>query len=116
MDESHSSPINSNTEANVSATIQDKYGNTYGVSTKFSKLYVDTYLPSSTKIRHLRMTDEYFYLLLDHVDRVVQCVNNHGGWTVVGWHKCGVINDCTLVGNNSNTSGNSNSNNNEDVH
>eukprot|EP00957_Ditylum_brightwellii_P116247 8867496-Ditylum_brightwellii.AAC.1 len=83
-------------------------------SIKFSKLYLDTYLLSSIKITHLRMTDEYFELL-DHIDRVVQqCVNDNGGRTVVGWYKCGVINKCTLIGNNNNTSGNNN-NNNEDI-
>eukprot|EP00957_Ditylum_brightwellii_P007547 570983-Ditylum_brightwellii.AAC.1 len=82
-------------------------------SIKFSKLYLDTYLPSSIKIRHLRMTNEYFELL-DHIDRAVQCVNDNGGWTVAGWYKHGVINDCALIGNNNNTSGN-NKNNNENV-
>ena len=40
-------------------------------------------------------------------------VNEHGGWTVIGWHSCGVINDCTLTGvvNNSNSSGTNNINN-----
>eukprot|EP00957_Ditylum_brightwellii_P208834 15359131-Ditylum_brightwellii.AAC.1 len=83
-------------------------------SIKFSKLYLDTYLPSSIKIRHLRMTNEYSDLL-DHIDRAIQCVNNHRGWNVVGWYKNGVINDCTLVGDNNNTSGNNNINTNEDV-
>eukprot|EP00957_Ditylum_brightwellii_P198073 15090786-Ditylum_brightwellii.AAC.1 len=60
------------------------------------------------------MTNEYFELL-DHIDRVVQCVNDNGGWTVVGWYKYGVINNHNLISNNNNTSGNNN-NNNEDVH
>eukprot|EP00957_Ditylum_brightwellii_P107851 8227426-Ditylum_brightwellii.AAC.1 len=83
-------------------------------SIKFLKLYLDTYLPSSIKIRQLRMTNENF-ALLDHIDRVVQCVNDNRGWTVVSWYKHGVINNRTLIGNNNNTSGHNN-NNNEDIH
>eukprot|EP00957_Ditylum_brightwellii_P049067 3722836-Ditylum_brightwellii.AAC.1 len=83
-------------------------------SINFSKLYLDTYLPLSIKIRHLRMTNKYFELL-DHIDRVVQCVNDNGDWIVVGWYKHGVINDHTLIGNSNNTSGNNNNNNNENV-
>ena len=60
------------------------------------------------------MTDEYC-VLLDHIDRVVQFVNDNGGWSVVGWYKCGVIYDRTLVSNNSSTSGSTNNGNNGGV-
>eukprot|EP00957_Ditylum_brightwellii_P210762 15365360-Ditylum_brightwellii.AAC.1 len=46
---------------------------------------------------------------------VVQCVNDNGGWTVVGWYKHGMINNCTLIGNSNSTSGHNN-NSNEDIH
>ena len=84
-------------------------------SVKFSKLYLDSYIPSSVKIRHLRMTEAYFELL-DKINQVVDFINRNGGWTVVGWYKRGVINDRALVGSSGNTAGNfSNNSNNEDV-
>eukprot|EP00957_Ditylum_brightwellii_P178212 13574035-Ditylum_brightwellii.AAC.1 len=61
------------------------------------------------------MTDEYF-ILLDHIGRVVQLVNENGGWTVVGLYKCGVIIDCTLVSNNNGTTGGNSNNSNDNVH
>eukprot|EP00957_Ditylum_brightwellii_P166300 12660152-Ditylum_brightwellii.AAC.1 len=52
-------------------------------SIEFSELYLDTYLPLSINIRHLRMTNEHIDLL-DHNARIVQCVNKNRGWTAVG--------------------------------
>eukprot|EP00957_Ditylum_brightwellii_P121807 9288914-Ditylum_brightwellii.AAC.1 len=65
------------------------------------------------KIPHLRMTDKYFELL-DHINQVVQFINENGGWTVVGWYKQCVINNHALVGNNGSATGNSNNNSNGD--
>eukprot|EP00957_Ditylum_brightwellii_P080663 6135096-Ditylum_brightwellii.AAC.1 len=55
------------------------------------------------------MTDKYFELL-DHINQVVQFINENGGSTVIGWYKCGVINDHVLIGDNGSAVGSSNSN------
>eukprot|EP00957_Ditylum_brightwellii_P047517 3608547-Ditylum_brightwellii.AAC.1 len=61
------------------------------------------------------MTDRYFELL-DHINQVVQFINQNGGWTVVGWYKRGVINNRGLVSSSGTASENINNNNNgEDI-
>jgi len=82
-------------------------------STAFSRLYLSSNIPATTQISALRHTDAFFNLL-DCIEEVVDFINEHGGFTVVGWYRRGVINDRTLVANNA-TNGNFNSNNNEDV-
>ena len=82
-------------------------------STAFSKLYLSSNIPATTQISALRHTDAFFDLL-DCIEEVVNFINEHGGFTVVGWYRRGVINDRTLVANNA-TNGNFNNNNSEDV-
>lgn len=47
------------------------------------------------------------------IENIIECVNNHGGWKVIGWYSQGIINDRTLTGmiNNSSSSRTSNLNN-----
>ena len=49
----------------------------------------------------------------ERIEDIIQYVNDHGGWTVIGWYSRGIINDRTLTGviNNSNSGGASNINN-----
>ena len=79
-------------------------------STKFSLLYLNQRLPPSVKVSALNMTDEYFDLL-DCITRAIDYINDHGGFTVVGWYRRGIINDRSLVvSNNNNTNYNQNHN------
>ena len=34
-----------------------------------------------------------YYRLSETIDKVVEYINSAGGFTVVGWYKCGEIND-----------------------
>ncbi len=49
------------------------------------------------------------------IEEIITFVNEHGGWTVIGWYSRGVINDRTLTGvtNTNSTSGTNNTNNTE---
>ena len=82
-------------------------------STAFSKLYLSSNIPVSTRKSAFNHTDLYFDMLMS-IDQVVDYINDHGGFTVVGWYKRGVINDKTLVNGNA-TNGSSNNNNGEDT-
>ena len=65
-------------------------------SNKFSMFYLKHRLPSTITVNALTMSEEYFNIE-DAIRHVVDLVNNNGGWTVVGWYKCGVINDKSLL-------------------
>ena len=38
------------------------------------------------------MSQEYFDIE-DAIGEVVKLINDNGGWTIIGWYKCGVITD-----------------------
>ena len=76
-------------------------------STKFSKLYLTLNPPSSTRVRDLRMTEDYFNCL-DHMERVVDFINYNGGFTITGWYKRGILNNRFLVTNKINSQNNNN--------
>ena len=42
------------------------------------------------------MSQEYFDIE-DAIGKVVELVNDNGGWTVIGWYKRGVITDKSLL-------------------
>lgn len=79
-------------------------------STAFSKLYLTSNIPVTAQKSAFDHTDPYFDLL-DNIQDVVDYINSHGGFTVVGWYKRGIINDKTLVNGNA-VNGTSNNNNN----
>ena len=56
---------------------------------------------------------ESFWDLGETIEEIIMYVNNHGGWTVIGWYSRGIINDRTLTGviNNSSSGGTNNVNN-----
>eukprot|EP00957_Ditylum_brightwellii_P104921 7996825-Ditylum_brightwellii.AAC.1 len=63
-------------------------------STTFSNYYLSGRIPSSVHLASLQMTKAYFELVAS-VESVVGHVNNNGGWSVIGWYKCGVVVDKT---------------------
>ena len=65
-------------------------------SNKFSSLYLTGSFPSSLRAELLQMTEEYWNLCTA-IDDVVEHVNQHGGWTVMGWYKKGMITDQSMV-------------------
>ena len=73
-------------------------------STKFSKLYMDGDIPGSCRLYHLQLTDAY-NKLLECIDTCINFINDHDGFTIVGWYKRGIINDKSLMAQDKNTSG-----------
>ena len=49
---------------------------------------------------------------MDHIEQVVDFVNDNGGFTITGWYKRGIIHDGLLVTNKKNSQ---NNNNDEDI-
>ena len=58
--------------------------------------YLKLRLPSTITLNALTMSQEYFDVK-DAIGNVVELVNNNGGWTFVGWYKCGIITDKSLL-------------------
>ena len=65
-------------------------------SNKFSLFYLKQRLPSTVTVNALTMSQEYFDIE-DAIGKVVELVNDNGGWTVIGWYKRGVITDKSLL-------------------
>ena len=65
-------------------------------SNKFSLFYFKQRLPSTVTVNALTMSQEYFDIE-DAIGKVVELVNDNGGWTVIGWYKRGVITDKSLL-------------------
>ena len=65
-------------------------------SNKFSQLYLSTPLTSSVKFNQLDGT-RAFCELEDCIDDIIEYINGHGGFTVIGWYKRGEINDSSNV-------------------
>jgi hypothetical protein len=40
---------------------------------------------------------EQYYELEDKIDNAIDLINNNGGFTIVGWHKRGIINDRSVI-------------------
>ena len=78
-------------------------------SNKFSMLYQSSPFPSSLRADALQLTDEYWNLV-EAIDNVVELINDNGGFTIVGWYKRGLINDQSIIADNSNTNRGSNDN------
>ena len=76
-------------------------------SANFSNLYLTSNLPPSVRARDLRMTEDCFNLL-DHIELVVDLINNSGGFNITGWYKCSIINSRLLVSNETNSCENKN--------
>ena len=74
-------------------------------STKFSLLYLSNHIPGAVRVSALRVSDS-FWDLEDSIEKVVEKINEDGGWTVVGWYKRGVITDKSLLSSDSNTTAN----------
>ena len=80
-------------------TPNGKISHTNFSSTKFSLLYLSTFLPGSVRVSALRMssTSGVFWDIEDAIENITSYVNDNGGWTAVGWYKRGVITDKSLL-------------------
>jgi len=83
----------------------------FSSNNKFTKLYNKVWFSPSVRVSELQMmTDSSYFNLLDCVENCMILMNNHGGFTVVGWYKRGVISHqryCrVMVSNNWNVNGN----------
>jgi len=61
-------------------------------SFRFMSMYLSKDFSSSVKFNHLN-TSAAYYDLQECIDEVVDYINENGGFTVVGWYKCGEIHD-----------------------
>ena len=61
-------------------------------SLKFSKLYLNTYIPVSCKLYMLQLT-KILMLMFTAMKQCVDLINNNGKLTVVGWYRRGFINN-----------------------
>ncbi len=90
-------------------------------SLKFSKLYTSGDIPGTCKLYMLQVTEASMNMF-NALENCIELINNHGGFTVIGWYKKGLINDKGLIAPNesanvggSNSSSNYNNNNEERV-
>ena len=65
-------------------------------SLRFSSLYQTSVFSTSIRRDVLELSEQY-YELDDSINRVVELVNENGGFTVVGWYKRGVVNDRSVL-------------------
>lgn len=76
-------------------------------SHQFSLGFLNRDFPIGVQSNDLQLSDA-FWQLGDTIEEIIGFVNDHGGWTVIGWYSRGVINDRTLTGINSSISNNTN--------
>jgi hypothetical protein len=81
-------------------------------SLQFSKLYLSGNVSPNVLLEQIQFTAEMFEMMAC-IDRVLAYIHNNGGFTIIGWYKRGIINDRSLVSNNSNSNSNNNNNRNE---
>lgn len=77
-------------------------------STAFSKLYLDTYVPSSVNVSTVRGNSN-FLRIRAAAKAILALINENGGFTAIGWYKRGQINDKGLVGSTENSTNQRNS-------
>ena len=76
-------------------------------SQTFSQFYLNKPVPNTVRLSQLQESND-FYEITDAVHDICGYVNRHGGWTVVGWYRLGMVTDRGLAGSegNSNQYGN----------
>lgn len=62
-------------------------------SLKFSDIYLKNPLSASVKFNQLDMVTPAYDRLVDCIDDVIDYINLHGGFTVIGWYRRGEIKD-----------------------
>ena len=65
-------------------------------SIKFSLLYQNVVFSSQVRKTSLNLTDEFFEID-DAVTKIIEYINENGGFTVIRWYKRGNIGDCTIL-------------------
>lgn len=55
------------------------------MSLKFSSLFQDIGFPISTRFHHFEETEQS-KILMDSITNIVNQVNHHGAFTVIGWY------------------------------
>ena len=63
------------------------------MSLKFSDIYLKNPFSASVKFNQLDMVTPSYDLLVDCIDDVIDYINLHGGFTVIGWYRRGEIKD-----------------------
>ena len=71
-------------------------------SVKFSLHYQSAVFSTQVRQTSLDLTESYFNLD-DSVDKVIELINDNGGFTVIGWYKRGEVMDRTILHQNNNT-------------
>ena len=68
-------------------------------SMMFTKTYMNASFPQSAIATTFHGTHQHTNKLRRAVKDCMEYVNANGGWTVIGWYRCGMVNDQILVGN-----------------
>ena len=65
-------------------------------SLKSSKLHMSAEIPSACMLYMLQFTKDSMIVLPD-LEKCIQCINDNCGFTFVGWHIRGIINNKSLI-------------------
>ena len=77
---------------------EQRYDENQFSSTRFSSLYMTGSIPPSASCSVLdKVHHEQGIRLIDCMNACVNFINNHGGFTVIGWYKRGLIDDKSLI-------------------
>ncbi len=78
------------------AEVQSEITERTFTSQKFSQLYITKPMPNNVTLSQI-MDSVEMDMISDKVERLSDYVNDHGGWTVVGWYRLGMVTDKALV-------------------
>ena len=65
-------------------------------SLKFSQLYLSVDITGSCKLYMIQLTEAGINMF-NTIDSCINFINSHGGFTVIGWYKRGIINNQSLI-------------------
>lgn len=65
-------------------------------SLQFSDLYLKEFMPGKVVLSQLQLTPKYV-LLRTCAFNCIALINENGGFTIIGWYKKGIINDKSLI-------------------
>ena len=71
-------------------------------SQTFSQLYITKPMPNNVTLAQIQDTDE-MDMISDKLYNLSDYVNSHGGWTVIGWYRLGMVTDKALADENQTT-------------
>ena len=70
-------------------------------SLQFMEIFTKGKFSINVRASQLQSGNDFHEDFNEAITNIVNLVNNDGGWTIYGWGKRGMINDASLVGNDS---------------